>query len=286
MATVELASGLKALGLGLIVVAAVIYGVGGGVESNPTVAIPGALILLAGLILHIRGRQHMAKDGAASVLEDSRPDVLYLRTFRADSSTMRQALHQGLTSEEEQLADVLRPFGDLVAIGRPGEGLQPSGAARQYASDSQWQGVVTRRLADAPLVVVRAGVGVGLLWEFEHIIRHVDPRKVIVWIMNLKKGEYATFCTQVNERLSIALPQIPPFGYLAAMLNLRNNPSKVAPGFIRFSPAWQPSFEPLPTVWMQLGYNDLRRAFSLALRPVFEERGVQWRALGRLWRGR
>jgi hypothetical protein len=109
----------------------------------------------------------------------------------------------------------------------------------------------------------------------------VNPKRVIIWILNLQKNEYATFCDQVKTRLGITLPRISQFSLFATILNIQNRPSKVTSGFIRFSQNWQPSFLPLPTVWIQFGYNDLRKAFSVALRPVFEEHGLQWRVLGR-----
>src|SRR5207247_1203586 len=46
----------------------------------------------------------------------------------------------------EPLAEVLRPFGDLVAIGRAGEQLPTPGAARIYASDAKWK---SRQASDA-----------------------------------------------------------------------------------------------------------------------------------------
>jgi hypothetical protein len=276
-----LARSLKGLGLILIVTGAAIYGVSGGPDESPVAGILGGLTMVAGVLVYFRGRQHSARIRAPRILEESKPDVVYLRAFRADISTTPQALMQGFTTEEEQLADVLQPFGKLVAIGRPGESLPPPGAARMYASDAQWQNIVSARITEAPLVVVRAGIGAGLLWELEHTIRNVNPKRVIIWILNLQKNEYATFCDQVKTRLGITLPRISQFSLFATILNIQNRPSKVTSGFIRFSQNWQPSFLPLPTVWTQFGYNDLRKAFSVALRPVFEEHGLQWRVLGR-----
>jgi hypothetical protein len=276
-----LARSLKGLGLILVVTGAAIYGVSGGPDESPVAGILGALTMVAGVLVYFRGRQHSARIRSPRILEESKPDVVYLRVFRADISTTPQALMQGFTTEEEQLADVLQPFGKLVAIGRPGESLPPPGAARMYASDAQWQNIVSARITEAPLVVVRAGIGAGLLWELEHTIQNVNPKRVIIWILNLQKNEYATFCDQVKTRLGITLPRISQFSLFATILNIQNRPSKVTSGFIRFSQNWQPSFLPLPTVWTQFGYNDLRKAFSVALRPVFEEHGLQWRVLGR-----
>jgi hypothetical protein len=146
-----LARSLKGLGLILVVTGAAIYGVSGGPDESPVAGILGGLTMVAGVLVYFRGRQHSARIRAPRILEESKPDVVYLRAFRADISTTPQALMQGFTTEEEQLADVLQPFGKLVAIGRPGESLPPPGAARMYASDAQWQNIVSARITEAPL---------------------------------------------------------------------------------------------------------------------------------------
>ena len=127
------------------------------------------LMILGGAFLCWRGRQYRAKATAQSILADSKPDVLYLRAFDTDSSVLRfvgwsfllPRLIAGVVTEEEQLRDVLRPFGDLVAIGRPGEKLPTPGAARLYVSDAEWQLVVSDQMRSAALVVIRAGHSTG-----------------------------------------------------------------------------------------------------------------------------
>jgi hypothetical protein len=105
-------------------------------------------MIFVGAFLFWRGRQYAAKADAERIVADSNPDVLYLRAFRSDPSTAKRVFWSsfvalcgvgGLTTEEEQLRDVLRPFGDLVAIGKPGEDLPTPGAARIYVSDEEWK---------------------------------------------------------------------------------------------------------------------------------------------------
>jgi hypothetical protein len=275
---------LKTLGFVLFGAGVALYavagGIGGGSDDNSS-GLLAVLLMVGGLALYFRSRKHAARSRAARVLGDSKPDVVYLRAFRADTATSIQALMQGLTTDEEQLAEVLRPFGDLVAIGRPGESLPPPGAAREYASDDQWKDTVTARVQSAPLVVLRAGVGAGLMWEVEHVFRNVDASRLIIWIFDLRTDDYRAFRDDVRARLGLVLPEIARFGLGHALLNWRNNPTKVRPGFICFSQTWQASFLPLPAVIIQLGWNDQRKAFSLALRPVFEAHRVPWRAIRR-----
>jgi hypothetical protein len=87
--------------------------------------------MVSGAFLSWRRRQYAAQAIAQSVI--AKPHILYLRAFRRDYTTTKEVFGPRLTTtEEEQLADVLRPFGELVAIGRPGESLPTLGAARIY----------------------------------------------------------------------------------------------------------------------------------------------------------
>jgi hypothetical protein len=106
-----------------------------------------AALLFSGAFLYWRGRQYAALASAESVITDAKQHLLYLRPFRSDYTMTKGLFRQFETTEEEQLADVLRPFGELVAIGRPGESLPTPGAARIYTSDEEWRDVV--RTSDA-----------------------------------------------------------------------------------------------------------------------------------------
>jgi hypothetical protein len=275
---------LKIAGIALIALGALLYAVLGGPDDNP-VAFLGVFVMIAGIFMHFRGRQHAARaraQGPQSPLSDSKPDVLYLRSFRTDPSSKLKVLLSGLSTEEEQLADVLQPFGDLIAIGQPGEPLPIPGAARMYASDSEWKTLVLDRMRSAPLVVIRAGTGAGLLWELGQGVELLKPERVLVLVLDITVREYAEFADQVRTNFGLNLPALEPFSVLNALTDYRKNPSKMRPGFIRFSSGWTPEFLPLPSTVITTGYNDLRKSFNLALRPVFEENGATWRPMGRL----
>ena len=274
---------LKIAGIALIALGGLLYAVLGGPDDNP-VAFLGVLVMIVGIFVHFRGRQHAARaraQGPQSPLSDAKPDVLYLRAFRTDPSSKLKVLQSGLTTEEEQLADVLRPFGDLIAIGQPGEPLPIPGATRMYASDSEWKALVLDRMRSAPLVVIRAGTGAGLLWEVGQALDGLKPERVIVLVLDIAVREYAEFADQVKTHFGLSLPALEPFSALNALIDYRKNPSKVRPGFIRFSSGWNPEFLPMPPTVITTGYNDLKKSFNLALRPVFEENGATWRPVGR-----
>lgn len=275
--------GLKICGIFLIILGVLLYALLGGPDDNPA-GLFGSIFGIFGLLMYFRGRRKAAQYKAAdpnSPIHDSRPDVLYLRSFQTDASTTFKKLASGFTTEEEQLADVLRPFGDMIAIGRPGESLPLPGATRIYATDAQWKNVVLDRMRLAPLVVIRAGTSTGLFWEFEQAFSNLHPARIVIFVMNITKRDYSTFADQMRASFQLAMPHIETFSVLRVAINPRDNPTKVLPGFIRFSDDWSPEFLPLPSTIIQLGYNDSRKSFNLALQPVFERHGVAWKPLGR-----
>src|SRR5215472_220748 len=126
------------------------------------------IFLFAGAFLSWRGRQYAAQASVESIITGAKPHLLYLRPFRSDYTTRREVFRAKsattfATTEEEQLADVLRPFGELVAIGRPGESLPTPGAARIYTTDGEWRDVVKRQMQSTRLVVIMAAVGENVL---------------------------------------------------------------------------------------------------------------------------
>jgi hypothetical protein len=126
----------------------------------------GALILIVGVLVYWCTPQYTAKEVAKRVIPDSKPDVLYLRSFKTDLTfgAMGTGFISAWLTEEEQLGEVLQPFGDLVAIGKPGETLPTPGAARLYIPDPEWKTKITDQIQTAPLIVIRAGTSEGLLW--------------------------------------------------------------------------------------------------------------------------
>jgi hypothetical protein len=262
---------LKLLGIGLFVLGGIIYGV---MPEDSLQVLLGVPVMLVGMFVHFRGRRHVAKLAAPNILSDSKPDVLYLRAFRSDAPNIMG----GLTTDEEELAAAVRPFGDLVAIGKPGEPLPLPGAARIYASDAEWRDIVTAHMGTAPLVVLRAGVGSGLAWELGESMRVVEPQRLLILVRNLAPADYESFCTQARAH-GLALPPIAPKGLVMAVLNGRR-PSRVRDAFITFSSSWQARVLPVPTSLTLLGINKDRKAFRNALRPVFEEHRRPWATLG------
>ncbi len=195
------------------------------------------LLIPGGAFLFWRGRQYGAKADAERIVTDPNPDVLYLRAFRSDPSTKGYVfftwvrLGWGLATEEEQLADVLRPFGDLVAIGQPGEGLPKPGAARIYASDEEWKEIVKGQMQAARLVIIRAGAGENLLWELKQAVETLNPQKVLILVLNMK----ADWKPSVLQ-----LPRLPTFRRSVFKPYRQLFKLALRPVFERFGLEWQP----------------------------------------------
>jgi hypothetical protein len=275
--------GLKVFGVVLIVLGGVVYLATGGADESlfALLAVPFAA---GGIFLVYRGRQHNARakaEGRDSPLMDSKPDVLYLRSFQTDPSTIYQQVTSGWSTEEEDLGRVLRPFGDMVAIGQPGEQLPVPGATRMYVNQSEWRQVVLARMQSAPLVVIRAGSSPGLLWEMGQAIRTLEPERLLILVLNIKVQEYNLFANHFRANFGLQLPAIEASSLVRAVIDRRESPSKAKPGFVAFESDWSAVFLPLPSTIIRTGYNDLTKAFSIALHPVFDRRGIPWSAAGR-----
>jgi hypothetical protein len=230
---------------------------------------PWALVLIpGGAFLIWRGRQYAAQASAKRIISDSKPHLLYLRAFRSDPSTAKQTFDAlnfvsallGLQSEEEQLAEVLQPFGGLIAIGRPGESLPTPGAARIYTSDEEWKDVVKRQIQAAQLVVIRAAAGENVLWELTQAVKILNPQKLLILVVDMKVRDYESFRTRANSILDVPLPES----------------TRLVSGFIGFDASWKPSFFALRDPFF--GGVSFKRRCKYALKPVFESFGLEWQA--------
>ena len=172
----------------------------------------------------------------------------------------------GVITEEEQLRDVLRPFGDLVAIGRPGEKLPTPGAARLYVSDAEWQSVVSDQMRSAALVIIRAGHSTGLLWELKQAFESLDPTKLLILVLNMKSKDYAAFREEMSKMLGVVFPVFDGFtGF-----------SRVS-GFVRFSSDWTPNMLRLYAPYLRRTiYKPYQPLFQCGLKPVFRDFGLEW----------
>ena len=240
------------------------------------VTLTGLFLAPIGAFLNWRGRQRAARASVQDIITGSTAHVLYLRAFRTDRSIWGAVLHAFgpsggralIKTEEEQLADVLRPFGDLIAVGRPGESLPTPGAARIYTADDEWQDVVKRRIKEAQLVVIKAAAGENVLWELTQAIEILNPQKLLIFFENMGLKKYRSFRTRANSILAMPLPEAK---------QVRRWYGRVS-GFISFDADWKPSFFTLTGPYFRS--NSFKNRCKFALKPIFESRGLEWRRPG------
>jgi Septum formation len=226
------------------------------------------VLLFCGGVVYFRGRQLAARSSAESVLHGERPKALYLRRFRADASPLGESFSAvgwsfpktGMPTEEEQLAEALRPIGELIAIGRPSEDLPRPGATRLYPDPEEWQRTVIERMQTARLVVIRVGSGPGVLWELQKAREMVEPRTLLLLI--LEHGGYHLFRHEAETALGVRLPVLPSYRQQ---------------GFFRFTPNWTAEFLPLRGHLLRTSFSKpLQRSMQFALKPVFADYRVDW----------
>src|SRR5262245_50433372 len=193
-------------------------------------------LIPVGALVYWRGRQYEAQARAQDIIASSKAHVLYLRPFAADHSATFWGTILGHASavrgiwktEEEHLADALRPFGDLIAVGRPNE-LPIPGASRIYSSDEEWQDVVINQMQAAQLVVIRASSGDNVFWELTQAVKILNPRRLLIFL-KVWDDDYESFRTRANSVLPVSLPEI-------SLRRLARGD-----GFIGFADDWKPSF--------------------------------------------
>lgn len=161
-------------------------------------AFPLVFLLLA-VELFTRARRNAAVSATLLRERDTRPPLLYLRSFTDDSlkvfthgsprhSWFERFLLRRRERFEVMLIWHLWRFGPVVCIGRPREHLPLLGAARDYLSDSEWRDGVESRIREAEAIVVVLGHSDGLAWELEAIERLGAKDKALIVIPPLPEA--------------------------------------------------------------------------------------------------
>ncbi len=178
-------------------------------ENTPLAFVPFApvllilpLIWLPGSYMLDHGMRLLAVPAARLRSDDSRPPIVYLRSFDDD---LGRTEWLGQIPSEALMATALDGAGPLVAIGKPGEDQAPWGAARLYASDAAWQGEVTKLVDEAVLVVIRAGSTPGLGWELGLCRQRLDPRRLVI-LVGSDPQRFAAFSQLFYDQTRITLP--------------------------------------------------------------------------------
>jgi hypothetical protein len=185
-------------------------------------ASPVALVAtLAAMFVFYMGIRR-AKLSASELRDrDRRPPVLVLRQFGDDFLESGRMSFGGAPTFEHFVAGELTRIGPVVAIGRPGERLQPLGASRDYLAGGDWQQAVTTTIRETALVVFVLGDSENLLWEFRKTIETHGKRRTLIVVPPLADRDALTrrwsgFVQASADLLGDGLPgQLPARSVLA-----------------------------------------------------------------------
>jgi len=221
--------------------------------------------VLAGFFF-MMSRRFKAKTAEEVLQIDPRPPVLYLRSFKEDSSLAKRSFGALQYTEEEYFAQVLNEFGPVIAIGEPEEKFPMAGAARMYfpRTTDEWQDAINKHMTTCRLVVLRAGSTRGLQWEIQKSIAILPPEKFIL-IVPKKTDTYRKFYELFHQFFPKSLPQNLPYDVL------RDGVGKTL-GYIYFDADWNPIFVPFRTPWFfQRGLTEEKTAssFRTSLAPIY-----------------
>jgi hypothetical protein len=153
-----------------------------------------------GTRIYRRARKEAMLPGSELVKRDSRPIVLYLRSFHDDSKIKLRAratdgriLLERLVkiSFEELVTNHLWGYGPVLAIGNPGTKGQtaPLGAARDYITDASWQETAAHLMRQASMIVAIAAATPGLAWEIGTVLERGFMAKLALLLPPLESGE-------------------------------------------------------------------------------------------------
>jgi hypothetical protein len=232
----------------------------------------GARLLRAGNAGFVRARRY----GALVVRHPSDlrglDYILYLRTFRQDStlsraqsfSRLKRAL-RGLSiielPEEMLVADALSSDQvPMVGVGRPGEAAPPVGALRVYLPPADWKPQVRELIQGARHVVLALGWGAGTIWELGEAMRILAPEQLIL-VVPMEQPEYDEFRRATANSLPAQLADY------AGRKEIRST----IRGLITFSDAWKATFVPVRAY--SPFHNSLRIALLFAAWPALRRLG-------------
>jgi hypothetical protein len=154
----------------------------------------GFALVAVGAICHRRARRLGSIEAHRLMLRDTRPAVLYLRSFGDDGLNLWTATLGRLSfierftpvrfdAFEEVLARHLSFIGPVIALNPPGTSLSPLGAARETLDSADWRSTIATWMDKSALIVFVAPPGQvtpGLLWELETVSTHGHWAKTLI----------------------------------------------------------------------------------------------------------
>jgi hypothetical protein len=237
--------------------------------ANPGAGIAQASAVFAAWVFYRTLR--LVKPAASALRDrDQRAPVVLLRRFADD------ALGTGkldATTFEHAVALDLGRIGPAIAIGRPGERLQPLGASRMYLETTDdWQSAVRTLLDEAALVVVVLGGSTNVTWEFRTALGQRGATQVLVLVPPVPREDlerrWTAFVAATHDVLTGQLPPMPPDHRVLALWFTGDAPVVLVAGGRAPRQSWVarawPEYRLLLRLREGLGPGDLASSAALA----------------------
>jgi hypothetical protein len=128
-----------------------------------------------------KGHRSGAPYSIRTVIDGRKFPILYLRPFASDAKYANDWPFLAGKRPESRMAKTLTKHLNcpMVAIADPKDDLGDIGALRVWVS-ADWRTKVTEFMRCAPLVVLRLGVGEGLLWELQQAFAVIEPTRLVL----------------------------------------------------------------------------------------------------------
>jgi hypothetical protein len=134
-----------------------------------------------------RVRKNFQKTLQESVAEDTRPPVLFLRSFDKDGEAPLSIMDavskdsKKIITYEDIAIGYAEMIGPVIAIASPYRAVKDIlGAAKGHFED--WQSTILKYMETASLIIMRPYDSEGILWEFEQLVKLNYLHKTILYI--------------------------------------------------------------------------------------------------------
>lgn len=173
------------------------------------------LLVLAAFLIrpHLRRRREeiQLRMQQANINPESDPDssILYLRPFHLDNTGISPTDYDGKTyyTVESLLCAFMKRYGLPIAIGKPGEKLQPLGAVRIYTHDLDWKSIVRDCMEKAQCVILYVEFTEGVKWEINEVLQeYLDKLILVPKIYHAHGSQYEKASLFLGEFALISYP--------------------------------------------------------------------------------
>jgi hypothetical protein len=266
------------------------YAIGGGCILLASSFAPWPIVswqvsILAFFLL-VRARRYFQISADSLLAIDTRPPILFLRSFTDDERVKYRNSQSALLdfSLETRLAGHFMRFGPFIAVGSPQETIPQPGAARVLLSEDEWQSRVLGWIESANLIVMYCGTTQWVNWELQKIIERHRSTSLILMIPELRglraskrRQDIANRVQQLREAFRNTewdeeLGGYNDFGSVRAML-FRADGSMV---IIRSRSRKRDSYHLAALIAHQRLLDPTVAAYSLAALPSTRERYLFW----------